>query len=218
MTDFIFIASLFFYLLSVVGCLLLFLFSNNISFSFTRSLVISHFIGGFGFLFFAVFSDHTPTWISIFFWCSGILLAGDVFRKSFSKWLKVYFLAFLISIPLFIVIPSRIILLVAGKEFGKPGEGRFRVIDNYYLVRTSEPMDSMGLYRSKFIKEMGFFHRTIARGIPTRPAIDSIRLSGPIQNDSIGSIILFSGSEIDTVEVFRYKTLPKKNQITIKPQ
>jgi hypothetical protein len=180
--------------------------------------VIAHFLGGIGFLIFSILLDQIPTWISIFFWCSGILLAGDVFRKSFSIVIKVYFLIFLITIPLFVVIPSRIILLVAGKEFGKPGEGRYRVVDNYYLVRTSEPMDSLGLYRSKFIKEMGFFHRTIARGIPTRSEIDSIRINGKFPNDSIRSILLFSGNYIDTIDVNRYKTKPQRNQITIQPR
>lgn len=217
MSDIVFVATLFFYLLSVVCCLLLFLFSKNIPNTFTKSLMIVHFIGAIGYFVSRLSMDQPPTWLSIVFWCSGILLAGDVFRKAYAKWIKAYFLLFLITIPLFIFIPSRIILLVAGKAFGKPGEGRYRVVENYFLVRTSEPIDSMGLYRSKFIKEMGFFHKTIARGIPTPAVVDSIATIGPFTKDQIGSIVLYSGNTIDTIQTIQYRISPKRNQITTKP-
>ena len=218
MPEFLFISTLFFYLLSVVGCLLLFLFSKNITIGSSRSIVITHFIIGIGFLVFYLMKFMVPNWIYISFWCTGILMAGDVARKSFPKVIKVYFLSFLLTVPVFIVSPSRIISLVAGKGFGNPGEGRYRVIDNLYLVRTSDPIDSLGRYKYKFIKEMGFFHKTIARSIPAPKVIDSISIPSNQNSESVKLLFIFHNKNIDTIEIDNYEILPKRNQITRKPQ
>ncbi|MGR6086737.1 MAG: hypothetical protein ACU4F9_01045 [Arcticibacter sp.] len=209
---------MFFYLLSVVGCLLLFLFSKNISWSSSRSLVITHFIIGSGLIVLYLLQYKINSWIYLSFWCTGILMAGDVARKSFHKLIKVYFLLFLITIPVFIVSPSRIISLVAGKGFGNPGEGRYRIVDNLYLVRTSDPVDSLGRYKYKFIKEMGFFHKTIARGIPAPGKIDSITLTGTIEEINESDLYIYSATKTDTVQLDSFRIIPNRNQITRKPQ
>lgn len=218
MSEFLFISTLFFYLLSVVGCLLLFLFSRNISSGTSRSIVITHFIIGIGFLTFYLLKLNVPSWVYLIFWCTGVLMAGDVARKSFHKFIKAYFLLFLLTIPVFVVSPSRIISLVAGKGFGNPGEGRFRIVDNLYLVRTSDPVDSLGKYRYKFIKEMGFFHKTIARGIPAPENIDSISLTNKSSNKTGEKLFIYHNMSVDTIHLERFRIVPNRNQITRKPQ
>ena len=145
-------------------------------------------------------------------------MAGDVARKSFHKLIKVYFLLFLITIPVFIVSPSRIISLVAGKGFGNPGEGRYRIVDNLYLVRTSDPVDSLGRYKYKFIKEMGFFHKTIARGIPASDKIDSITFKGNIEEDIVKELYIYQDKKFEIIQLDSFKIVPNRNQITRKPQ
>ena len=218
MSELLFISTLFFYLLSVVGCLLLFLFSKNISWSSSRSIVITHFIIGSGLIVMYLLELKIHSWIYLSFYCSGILMAGDVARKSFHKVIKAYFLLFLLTIPVFIVSPSRIISLVAGKGFGNPREGRYRVVDNLYLVRTSDPIDSLGRSKYKFIKEMGFFHRTIARGIPAPDKIDSITLIGNIEKDILKQLYIYQAFKIDTIQLDSFKIVPNRNQITRKPK
>ncbi len=218
MSEFLFISTLFFYLLSVVGCLLLFLFSRNIPSGTSRSIVITHFIIGIGFLAFYLLKLNVPSWVYLIFWCTGVLMAGDVARKSFHKLIKAYFLLFLLTIPVFVVSPSRIISLVAGKGFGNPGEGRFRIVDNLYLVRTSDPVDSLGKYRYKFIKEMGFFHKTIARGIPAPENIDSISLINKPGNENGQKLFIYHKMSVDTIHLERFRIVPNRNQITRKPQ
>lgn len=218
MSEFLFISTLFFYLLSVVGCLLLFLFSRNITHNTSRSIVITHFIIGTGFFAFYLLKFNIPSWIYLSFFCSGILMAGDVARKSFNKFIKAYFLLFLLTIPVFVISPSRIISLVAGKGFGNPAVGRHRIVDNLYLVRTSDPVDSIGKYKYKLIKEMGFFHKTIARGIPSPENIDSITLHGNTGNDIGGDLLIYHHMAIDTIRLDKFKIAPNRNQITRKPQ
>ncbi|MFM7824410.1 MAG: hypothetical protein ACKPB3_11635 [Bacteroidota bacterium] len=218
MSEFLFISTLFFYLLSVVGCLLLFLFSRNISFGTSKSIVITHFAIGFVFLLFYLLKFNTPNWIYLSFWCTGILIAGDVARKSFPKIAKAYFLFFLLTVPVFIVSPSRIISLVAGKGFGNPGEGRYRIIDNLYLVKTSEPVDSLGKHKYKLIKEMGFFHKTLARGIPVPDKIDSISIQRNPNSDNIKELLIYHHKNTDTIQIDNFKLAPNRNQITRKPQ
>jgi len=215
--DFLFITTLFFYLLSVIGSLIVFLFNRHFPIAATKAIIAVHFISGLSLLSYLLFELDTPAWISIFFWCSGIFLAGDAVRKSFHSLLKGYFLAFLLTLPVFIVSPSRIIQLVAGKGFGNPSEGRTRVIDNYFLVKTSEPVDSIGYYRAKFIKEMGFFHKTLARGIPVPNDIDSTSIIGSINDDMQIRLVLHYGPKIDTVDLELFKVQPKPNTITRKP-
>lgn len=215
--DFLFITTLFFYLLSVIGSLIVFLFNKHFPVTATKSIIAFHVVSGVTLLSFLLFAMDDSAWISIFFWCSGIFLAGDTVRKSFHNLLKGYFLAFLLTLPVFIVSPSRIIHLVAGKGFGNPSEGRTRVVDNYFLVKTSEPVDSIGYYRAKFIKEMGFFHKTLARGIPIPNDFDSTSIIGTINDDMQIRLVIHNGSKIDTVDLKLYKVQPKPNTITRKP-
>ncbi|MFM7078530.1 MAG: hypothetical protein ACKOYC_01940 [Bacteroidota bacterium] len=215
--DFLFISTLFFYLLSIIACLIVFLFNRHVSVLFSKTVIILHAVAGIVLLYSVTSNSAIPAWISIYFWCSGIFLAGDLVRKSFPKALKAYFLAYLITLPVFIVSPSRIIHLVAGKGFGNPAEGRIRIIDNYFLVRTSEPVDSNGFFRSKFIKEMGFFHKTMARDIPVPSKVDSTKLIGKIDSTLNCKLVLFFEMSNDTIHLEQFKVKPKPNTITRKP-
>jgi hypothetical protein len=215
--DFLFISTLFFYLLSIIASLIVFLFNRHVSIVFSKIIVTLHLITGIMVLLLVFNESPITSWVSIFFWCSGIYLAGDIVRKSFPLALKAYFIAFLLTLPVFIVSPSRIIQLVAGKGFGKPGEGRIRIVENYFLVKTSEPLDTNGFFRAKFIKEMGFFHKTMARDIPMPDKIDSTELIGSIDSTLNCKLVLYHGKSNDTIFLQDFKLKPKANTITRRP-
>ncbi|MFN5323524.1 MAG: hypothetical protein ACK5C5_01250 [Bacteroidota bacterium] len=217
MPDLLFISSLFFYLLSIIGSLLLFLFNKHVGLTFTKVLIGLHLSAALAYFALRLLLPPCPSWISLFFWCSGILLAGIVVRKQFHWTSKAYFLFFLITIPVFIVLPSRIVNMVGGKKFGNIGDDRYWLMDNYFIVRTGEPLNDNGASSAKLVREMGFFHKTLAKNIPIPSKLDSVKLIGSIDDSLRASLIFYIESESDTLNLSKYKPQVKSNQITRKP-
>jgi hypothetical protein len=126
------------------------------------------------------------------FFCTGILLAGMIIRKKYMILLKSYFLIFLLSAIVFIVSPSKLLAFICSGKLNSFETEKIHVKDNIYLVKQSN-----GDFR--LVKEMGLFHRTMARDIRVPQERDSLMLIGDIDNNVF--LIRVYNSESDSIDI-----------------
>jgi hypothetical protein len=208
MASTLFILTITCYLLSLVTTLTASFFARLIPSRPLNFLVVVHFILIISYLL-VPGSENNPespgsaNYLFLAFFCSGILVSGVLLRKSYHLILKGYFSLFLISAVIFIVSPSRMLGFIAS---GKPDSfdpPRYHIFDNYYLVgqdRTSR--NSTGNIAFKLVREMGFFHKTLARNIVLPSSTDSVRLLNyEQQNGMTVRVFHDSGSVTDSMEI-----------------
>lgn len=116
-------------------------------------------------------------YLFLIFFCLGIASSGIIIRSDYPIYLKTYFLLFLISIPLFIVSPSRVLGFIITCDIHAIHRNRIQVKDNYFLVAQSENQEkSNRRVPYKLIREMGMFHRTMQRDIMIPEIYDSLHI------------------------------------------
>ncbi len=174
------------YLVSVIAALTLSFFVKLIPSPFVVIMIVIHFIMLGCWFFLNNYIDAGS--INYFFlasFCLGILTSGIILRSGFPIYLKLYFSIFLLSLPVFIIAPSRVLGFIVTGNFTTANPQRFHLSGNYYLVEqqgTSTPSYGDTLF-FKMVREMGVFHSTLARDIQLPRETDSvIILSNPDEN------------------------------------
>ncbi len=185
------------YLISIVTALVLAIFSRLVSIWVVRILVAVHAV-----LFIAwLAADNEGTidqpalsnYLFLTFILTGLLLAGTTIRKPYSVVVKIYFSLFLLTLPVFIVSPSRVIGFIASGNPHAIDPKRYHLSENYYFVEQNYSNESSIDPKFKLIREMGAFHKTMARDIQLPPC-DSIHLIELKENEFIMFEIFSSGT------------------------
>lgn len=116
-------------------------------------------------------------YIFLSFFCFGIITAGMIMRNKYPVFIKVYFILFLISLPLFIISPSRLLGFIVTGDINALHRERIHVSGNYFLVAQTDHRNNVKqLLPYKLTREMGMFHRTLQRDILLPETCDSVRI------------------------------------------
>lgn len=98
--------------------------------------------------------------------CSGIIPFTLIFRRSFPLILKIYFGVFMLSLPLFIIAPSKMLTILSMGYLNTENAHEMLLEKNYYLLK------EQGLIKQnnneatfKVVKRIGIFNKTLARNI-----------------------------------------------------
>lgn len=189
------------YLLSVALALVGVIFSAKIPAIFIRITIVIHFmLLSICILFFNRLGTlENPSFVNILFlsfFCLGIIASGIIIRAGYPLYLKLYFLLFIISIPVFIVTPSRVLGFVVTGDIHSIHRNRIHITDNYFLVAQTDPQKEKSIrIPYKLVKEIGMFHRTLQRDIVLPEFFDSVRIIEKEQ-DSIRVRFFFSMDSI----------------------
>jgi hypothetical protein len=203
MSQFLFIWAVTAYLVSLSGSLLLSFFYKKIP---DRVIVFFGFIHlAFLIIWFFIKDEFqslaTPgisNYCFLFFFCSGILLAGIILRKKFFMLLKVYFSLFLLSAVLFVFNPSLVIGFIVSGNPRSINPGAFKLYDNVYLMQQQTALNPDQVSRTyKITMEMGVFHKTLVRDIQLPFEPDSVTAQ-ELQNPDGTRMKLFYNSNNQT--------------------
>lgn len=182
MSSALFILTITCYLLSLVATLTASFFARLIPGRLVNAAAIIHVL--FLILYLVVPGQSNPlesagwsNYLFISFFCSGILISGVLVRKAYHRIIKGYFLLYLLSALVFIFSPSRMLGFIASGHPDSFNPPRLHISDNYYLVGQDRSVNSDTSDTAfKLVREMGFFHKTLARNIMLPTAADSVRL------------------------------------------
>lgn len=129
--------------------------------------------------------------------CTGLIVSGVVLRKNFNLVVKGYFTLFLLTLPVFLVSPSRVLGFIASGNVKAVDPERFRLVDNYFLMaqQSTPTQPPKGMKPFRLVREMGMFHKTLARDIMVPENIDSVRMLKFQENENIFARIYGSGAD-----------------------
>lgn len=142
-------------------------------------------------------------YLFLFFFCSGILVAGMMIRKIYPIYLKIYFSLFLLSVLVFLVSPSRILGFITSGNINAISAKRIHLTENYYLIEQQYVKTQLkdSLYPFKVVREMGFFHKTLARDVAIPVTSDSTKVLDFTENENIFVRIYFrNGKSADSLD------------------
>lgn len=217
----LFIVTITLYLVSLVATLVGAFFSRFVPARVINTLVIFHFLSLMFWVFMkngdeTVLAPGTSNYLFLAFTCSGIFVSAILLRKEYPVYMKAYFFLFLLTLPVFLFTPSRLLGFIASGNPAAVNPVRFRLLSNYYLVELpgSVPDNSF-----KLVREMGIFHKTLARNVVLPEGTDSVRLLDLLEDVSV-SVRTYSGSQgPDSADMVIPFGTPERNdnQITRKP-
>lgn len=198
MSPALFILTITCYLVSMAAALVVSFFTKLIPVRLINTIIIFHFLALVTWLILpagenAMDKPVTANYFFLIFFCSGIITAGLILRNNYAVYLKIYFALFLTSLLVFVVSPSRVIGFVSSGNYKSINPKRIHISENYFFVEQTgmkTPDDSTGF---KIVREMGMFHKTLARGIMLSSATDSAKLLSYIENNSFLIRIFSSG-------------------------
>ncbi len=180
----LFIISICSYLISMVGGLIATFFVGLIPKKFITWFAIFHIVL-FGVWLIIKNKDETifnPGYSNIvflLFFCSGVFIAGMFLRSAYPLYLKIYFSAFLLSLAVFIISPSRVLGFIASGSLKAINPARFHVSENYFLVAQQETKlrsTDKSIKPFKLVREMGMFYKTLSRDVLLPETTDSVHL------------------------------------------
>lgn len=212
------IASIIFYILSLVISLALMMVSSRISQGVKKKFIISHVILLLLYFTSFFFIKSANNFIFMLFFCLGICVAGLVIRSSFKVWLKMMYSTFLLSILLFFYSPSLLFSLLATQKFPTKTSTEFNLKENFYLAKQQSMLTiSSAAPTYKIISKSGNFYKTLERDISFPSSIDSIRLVY-FTKDSISLFGYYTGPEnkIDSAIATSDLKMNNESQILIK--
>jgi hypothetical protein len=181
----LFIITISLYLVSVVAGLIAAFFVKHISSRFINTLIIFHVLV-FIFWFFmrnendSVNLPGNSNYLFLVFFCSGVFIAGMLIRSAYPLYLKIYFGIYLLSLLVFVFAPSRMLGFAASGTLNAINPDRMHISENYFFVEQQSLQGKISNTTSskmfKLVREMGMFHKTIARDILIPMNRDSVKL------------------------------------------
>lgn len=203
----LFILTITFYLVSMVTALVASFFQKHIPFKVIGTIASIHLVLLVFWFFYRNEGDTldnpgTSNYLFLSWFCSGLVVSGVVLRKQFHVAIKAYFTLFLLTLPIFLVAPSRVLGFIASGNVKAIDPERFRLVDNYFLIAqqsTTVPL-AAGKKPFRLVREMGMFHKTLERDILIPANVDSVKMLRLEENENIFARIYSSGTDsIDIV-------------------
>ena len=201
-----FYLSLFIFIVSlVVGLVLMiawrnlsrerFLLLTSIHSIFFVAFVASLFLKG------SVASGHN--YFFTIYLCSGIILSGLAWRSQAPKVLRFYFSIFLVTIPLFLLSPSRLLNFLHTMKFTNTTGASFDLGSRFFLEEQTSTTLQDGTPVYKVVRKNGFFYKTVQRDLSFGGKLDSVRVLDFASNQFIRirgftSIVSYVSTDIDS--------------------
>lgn len=188
------------YILGLVAAVILAFAMKNRPADSIRFPVIAHFI------FLLIYAMMAISGVAPF--RSYIVLAAFVIALAVSGWslrsqglhfiLRIYFGLYLLSVPLFIISPSRLFFIITGNyDLYKP-EKEFRLESNYYLVEQQSLFQgSADTIHYKLIRKYGLFHKTLGRDLVLPGNLKDAKLIHPLPDSTVIRAYLMENDSID---------------------
>lgn len=190
MSPALFILTITCYLVSMAAALVVSFFSKLIPSRLINTIIIFHFLTLITWFILpaaenSILNPVTANYFFLIFFCSGIICAGLILRKDYVIYIKIYFTFFIASIIVFIISPSRVIGFVSSGSFESINPRRIHISENYFFVEQSGHKYSGDSARFKIVREMGMFHKTLAREIVLSDKTDSVKMLEFTENENI---------------------------------
>ena len=197
----LFILTITLYLVCSVASVVASFFAKNIPSRLINTVIIFHFLVLLFWFFIrneidTVLNPGTSNYLFLVLFCSGLLVAGNLLRKSYPIYLKIYFSLFLVSILVFIFSPSKVLGFIASGDISAINPKRYKIMESYYFIEQQSIMRSNKDQNSSFkvVREMGFFHKTLAREVLLPQKTDSILMLDFKENKNIFVRIYFNNN------------------------
>jgi hypothetical protein len=155
------------YILGLVAALVLTFAMKNRKNSSIRTAIFIHFVLLFGYLILSVLHQSADSYFALLSFVSALAISG---WAAVNSWLpgilRIYFVLYLLSVPLFIISPSRLFFIITGNHDLYKPEKEFRLESNYYLVEQQDFIPgTASVNHYKLIRKYGLFHRTLGRDL-----------------------------------------------------
>jgi hypothetical protein len=132
-------------------------------------------------------------------------------RSAFTVYVKIYFLMYLLSLPVFIAVPSRVLGFISSGNIQAVNPERIHLSENYFLVEQQLLSTAGSARHFKLVREMGMFHKTLARNIQLPVGTDSAKWVTTDLDHSIHFVVFYSdGDRTDSLE-FKISTADQTN-------
>ncbi|HCI57646.1 MAG TPA: hypothetical protein DFH96_02605 [Bacteroidetes bacterium] len=146
--------------------------------------------------------------------CSGIIPFTLIVRRNFPIILKIYFGIFMLSLPLFIIAPSRMLTILSMGYLNTENAHEMLLDKNYYLLKEQgliKQNDNEATY--KVVKRMGIFNKTLARNIFIGFRPDSAKILFLDEKSEIRlRAFKYNKTEIDSLDITT-KTVSSRDTI-----
>ena len=175
----VFYLSLFIFIVSLVIGLVLMISWRNLSRERFLLLTSIHSIFLIAFLASLLLKGSVSTGHNYFFTvylCSGIVLSGLAWRSNAPKLLRAYFSIFILTIPLFLLSPSRLLNFLHTMKFTNTTGPSFELGSRFFLEEQSSAISQDGSPVYKVVRKNGFFYKTIQRDLSFGGKLDSVRV------------------------------------------
>ena len=170
------LSAIIFFIISLVGCLILTLSANKIDHPKIRPFYLVHFILLLTTLTSFLFHFKNEYLILSVF-CSGLLLSGILLRKKYSVLIKTYFAIYLSLFFFFIYSPSLLAYFITGNYDKVKSPQTINLKENYYLAEQQSMLGLSSNYVTyKIYKKNGLYKKTILRDVDFGGKIDSVHV------------------------------------------
>lgn len=116
-----------------------------------------------------------PDFFFLLFICSGTALSGLAWRISAPLPMRIYFSIFMLTFPMFLFSPSRLVNFLLTTRYTDTLGKTFCVKENYFLEQQNSWSKNSAQLYYKLIVKRGIFHQTIGRDLDFGFSLDSIR-------------------------------------------
>lgn len=212
------IASIIFYILSLVISLVLMMVSGRISLKAKKRFIIFHIALLLVYFISFFFIKSANNFSFMLFFCFGICISGLIVRSSITVWLKIIYAVFPLSILLFLYSPSLLLSLLATQKVPIKTNTEFNLKENFYLAKQQSMLTfSSPASKYKIISKSGNFYKTLERDISFPATVDSIRLVY-FTKDSISLYGYYTGPEnkVDSAIATSDLKMNNRSEILIK--
>jgi hypothetical protein len=215
MSSSLLVFTIIFYILSLVGSLVLMVVLKNSILEKLKRIQLLHFSLWAITLFFYLLKLEDSFHIAFLMsFCSGLLFSGIMIRsKQLNLVLKVYFASFILSVLVFLYSPSLLFYCINGSLSNYQAPQQFRLKENYFIVQQQSMLTlNDEAIKYKIIRKFGIYNKTLVRNVDFNSRLVNIK-SLILSSDSIAVRgYLTSGDSMD----LGFIPGVKKEKLTIK--
>lgn len=178
-----------FYILAVLGGLILMISFRRLPERAFNRLAFSHGLLGLGAFFSFVVTKHsgpeTPHYLLFAYIASGVLLSGLVWRVKSPKIMRIYFSLFILTFPLFLFSPSMLVNFLLTLRYTDALGKTFDLGNRYFLEEQQAAVRAKSGLQYKLVRKSGIYRSTICRDIDFTGRVDSVRVLQEFGEDSL---------------------------------
>ena len=172
------IISISLYIISIIAALILAIAGKKISSQFFKIFSFAHFSFALALIILFLLTEVNvlSQWLTLLFFCSGLIFSGIIFRKIKNLFIKLYFLLFPFILVFFVYSPARFFKTIYTGDFNNFKSNPIALSNNYFLAQQDIFYETEKGFNYKIYHKKGLINETIATGITTEEKIDSVEI------------------------------------------